>query len=455
MLLLVTIVVVVGFAFLASEYWNRLFGSDSLLGIQPFSRWLIAGLIVPSAVWIFLNCGLFSALPPLLPGIAMAKSRGANWMPLILRYPIPGLLAIASFWAAITFIHLMVVIGIAAKPRKEFWIVTGIVSLLISPFVWLTWAKGGLAWSGIAVLFWLVPVTHCTASMVSRKKPQPFYARAIARMKMGKYQEAESEVIQQLETSQEDFEGWMMLAELYATQFNDLPQADRVVYDVCSQPNVTSLQISLAFHRLADWHLKLGNDPVSARRALAEIPHRLPETHFARMAQVRAQQLPANAKEWLDQQKPKTFRLPTLSSGLDESPSRPGTQLSRTDAAALANECVERLKRDPNDAGSRERLAELLVEDLGKVDLGIEQLQLLLQMPDQPEKKRAEWLSRLAGWHFRHRKDPAATKEVLQRLIREHPQTAQGFAAQRWLNLLDMEARFEKKPATTVPLENG
>lgn len=446
MLLLITVVVGIGLALLTCEYWHRLFGAESVLGHVSFSRWVGTGLIGPGVVWMFLNCGFFSALPPLLPEIAMAQSSGGNWVPLLLRQAGPGLMVIATYWAAVTFVHLAVVIGVHGESRLEFAIVTVVIAVLMSPLFWLLGRNGGLAWAGTAVLFWLVPVTHCTASLASRSKPAPIYARAVARMKLGKYQEAETEVIRQLEVCEEDFEGWMMLAELYATQFNDLSEADRTVRAVCRQPNATPLQVSLAYHRLADWHLKLGDDPVAAKRALEEIPQRLPGTHFARMAQQRAQQLPASRQELLEQKKARTIRLPALGGDLDAPVEREGPRLSRRDAAELANECVQRLKENPDNPAPREKLAFLCVDELNKVDLGIEQLRLLIDMPGQPENKRAEWLSSLAAWEFRHRRDRVAAKAVLSRLIREHPQSAQGFAAQRWLNLLEMEERsFQAK----------
>src|SRR2546430_17506194 len=103
--------------------------------------------------------------------------------------------------------------------------------------------------------------------------------------------DAELEVLHELEKCEEDFDGWLMLAELYARHFHDLPEADRTIRELCGQPNVTGIQISLALHRLADWHLDLGADPLSARNALAEICQRWPGTHFARMAQLRINQL--------------------------------------------------------------------------------------------------------------------------------------------------------------------
>ena len=67
---------------------------------------------------------------------------------------------------------------------------------------------------------------------------------------------------------------------------------------------------AVQLHRLADWHLKLGDDPVGARRALEGLERRLPDSHFARMAQQRAGQLPHDRAELLEQRKPRTLRLP-------------------------------------------------------------------------------------------------------------------------------------------------
>ena len=68
------------------------------------------------------------------------------------------------------------------------------------------------------------------------KKMPPMYARAIARMKFGKYSEAEWEIIRELEKCEDDFDGWMMLAGLYANQFNDLPRPSRASSKSATSP---------------------------------------------------------------------------------------------------------------------------------------------------------------------------------------------------------------------------
>ena len=112
--------------------------------------------------------------------------------------------------------------------------------------------------------------------------------------------------------------------------------------------------------------------------------------------------------------------------------------------AGLAQQLTQQLTRDPNDVSAREKLAHLLAEPLGEADLAIEQIELLLSMPAQPDRKRAEWLSLIAAWQLRHRHDPAAARSSLQRLIHEFPNSAPAFAAQRRLSLLNAEAAARK-----------
>src|SRR5258708_30242965 len=113
----------------------------------------------------------------------------------------------------------------------------------------------------------------------------PMYSRAIARIKFGKYSEAEIEIIHQLENAEDDFDGWMMLAELYAKNFNDLPEAEKTVLEICNHPKTNPTQLSIALHRLPDWPLHPAADPETpppARPANFAPP---PGTPLALMAQ--------------------------------------------------------------------------------------------------------------------------------------------------------------------------
>ncbi len=67
-------------------------------------------------------------------------------------------------------------------------------------------------------------------------------------------------------------------------------------------------------------------------------------------------------------------------------------------AFEMANACVDKLKHDPNNVLAREKLARIFAERLHKPYLDIEQLHLLLNMPDQEAGRRAEWLGLVAAW---------------------------------------------------------
>ena len=108
---------------------------------------------------------------------------------------------------------------------------------------------------------------------------------------------------------------------------------------------------------------------------------------------------------------------------------------------------MDQLTSDPNNASAREELARLFAEPLEQVDLAIEQVRLLLEMPDQPPAKRAEWLSLIAAWQIRYRTDPQAALETLRQIVVEYPQSPQAFAAQRRLNLMDAERRAREATA--------
>jgi hypothetical protein len=66
-------------------------------------------------------------------------------------------------------------------------------------------------------------------------------------------------------------------------------------------------------------------------------------------------------------------------------------------------------------------------------------LALLLNLPDQTDSRRAEWLGLTAAWHIKYRRDTDAGRKALERLIEEFPRTPQAFSARRRLQLLDRE----------------
>ena len=403
--------------------------------------WSIKGFLVPMATWAILNVGLAWNLQPFMPQVQAAQNSGRGWLGAFFRVLDQGGFIISSAWTAgtLAWVLAQTVAGAEEEARASFKALCRICLIgMVLPALGLV-LLGGWPMLGLAATAILAPIAGCAPAIFHTRRRTPFYSRAIARMKLGKYSEAEWEIIRQLEECEDDFQGWMMLAELYACHFHDLPEAERTILEACDQPRTSPPQLSLALHRLADWHLKLRADPAAAKWTLQIICDRLKGTHLAHMAQLRINQLPESAEELRETQGGKPIPLPALGDNLDSAAPEPGSKLERRKAAEMANACVEKLKQDPNNVSARERLARLFAEQLDRADQGIEQLGLLLGMPDQPEARRAEWLGLTAAWHLKYRRDSEAAREILERLVREFSQTPQALAAQRRIRLMNEE----------------
>jgi tetratricopeptide (TPR) repeat protein len=405
--------------------------------------WSLKGLVLPFAIWTLMNLGLSWNLQPFMPEIQAAQNAGTNWLKPYFRMLGYGSFIISSDWAAITLALILAKasVGLDREPRRDFkalcW--TAFLGMLLPAAIIIL--LGGWPLLGLAASAILVPIAGYSPAILQPAKTRPIYARAVAKMKFGKYKEAEWEIIRELEKCEDDFEGWLMMAELYAGQFKDLSEAEQTILEICQHPNTTSPQLSIALHRLADWYLKLGDDPEAARRALEVICDRLPGSHLARMAQLRMNQLPVSQQDLREQREAKPVPLPALGDSLDDEIAPPESKLDHQRAVDMANACVEKLKQDPNNVPARDKLARLLAERLHKPDMAIEQITLLLNMPEQENARRAEWLGLIAAWHIKYRQDVETGRRILERVLEEFPHTPQALAARRRIQLLDVQAR--------------
>lgn len=408
--------------------------------------WAFKGLAIPFLLWTLMNFGLSFELQPFMPAVQKAQNSGPGWFFTFLGVVAVGWTLIASYWAAITILWALARARRTATPEARGDLRSLSLTCLVVtavPIAWLLWI-GGWFLLGIAALLLLLPIAGYSQGILKPPKPRPMYSRAIARMKFGKYSEAELEIIRQLENAETDFNGWLMLADLYANQFKDLTEAEQMVLEICDQPDATPSQISVAMHKLADWQLAVANDPEAAARALQVISLRLPNTHLARMAELRRGQLPRTPGELQEQRQPRHIPLPALSDPLSPPPLA-GAALDSEQALQTVGELTARLTANPNHIADREKLARLLANPLGKGELAIEQIELLLGMAEQPDAKRVEWLGLMATWQLQLVQDEAAGQTTLERIVREFPGSPQGFTAQRRLNLLRAEAAARRK----------
>lgn len=402
--------------------------------------WAIKGVAAPLLVWLIFNCGVSELFPPLMAQI-QAAPRG--WAKVGAFFDVAGssFCVIGSYWAAATLGWLLRELEPQAENRRQFnRTVLGLSAFLVPLAMLIIWGFGAAS-AGVAGVMWLGPVVQAVIPLTLRERAAPSYVRAVVNIHGDKYREAESAVIEELEKSEDDFNGWLMLAELYANHFDDLPGAERIIRETCAQAGTNASQFCVAFNALADWHLKLADDPAAARLALEEICQRFPDTHMERMARLRLQQLPANREELLAQRAPKLIRLPALGGNLDHPAGAPASPAERKAAAARANACVQKLQKSPDDIAVREELARILAEQLDKAGAGIEQLELLLNMAGVSANQAAEWMELVAAWQIKYLGDLPKGRETLERLVRRYPQSSQAFGAQRRINLMDLEAK--------------
>jgi hypothetical protein len=402
------------------------------------TRWAAKGIVTPLAIWVLMNVGLTWWLQPFMPQIQEAIEAGTSRVQPFLLVTGYGVFVVTSFWMAATLGWVLAGFSRELKGEershlKSVCLGCGIV-LALPALVFLL--LGGWPLAGFAVSLMLIPIAAYAPNLPSNaRKAPPMYAKAIARLKFGKYAEAEMEIIHQLEKYEDDVEGWLMLAELYASQFDDLPEAERTVLELCENPQTNPSQLSIALHKLADWHLRLGHDPAAAQKTLQRICHKLPGTHLAHMAQLRINQLPKNAEEMTQHAKP--IALPHA-----ESPQRHAPVLPEAvphEVSNTAGACLAALRQDPNDVATREKLAELFAGPLGQPGRGVQQLLTLCELAGQPEPKRAGWLALAAAWQLELMQDIEAGRASLERLIQEHPESAQAASASERLRALQSE----------------
>ncbi len=442
MLLFITIAAAAGFLMTAFAFWKRFAGGE-WAGPEGrlFLRWVITGAIGPCLVWFLLNTGWIG--PPVWPLVTPLSAGLGAWWASFIDPLTAGIFLITSSWGGLTAFWLLARGYDQTEDRRAFQVICGAWSFLLVPGMALVLLAGGWGAIGLALMLGGFTLFHATRGLVEVKQLPPSYARAQARLSFGKYEEAEMEVIQELERCETDFEGWLMLADLYATHFDDLAGADQTLRGICDEPFITPVQFSIAMHKLADWHLKLGHDPVAAGEALERIGRRAPGTHLEKMARQRLDQLPATREELLARERGKPLPLPHL----PDIVTPPGPRLPRDQARVLADACVKELEHNPDDVMAREKFARLLAESLEAPGPAIEQLELLLAQGHQPPAKRAEWLIVMAGWHARLRDDTDTARLVFQEVLRDFPGSPHAAEAQRRISLLNLQARF-RRPST-------
>jgi tetratricopeptide (TPR) repeat protein len=273
---------------------------------------------------------------------------------------------------------------------------------------------------------------------------RPFYSIARAKQKRGHYQEAIAEVHKQLQRFPEDYEGWMLLAEIYASDLKDNLSAQDCLKEILRHDGHAPRNIVYTLNRSADWHLEHAADREAARAALDEIIQRFPGSEFAHTAAQRIAHL-TSSQMLSDQRQRPTIRLAHHDAkiGLEGKVAdpRPISEEPTESAARL----VEHLQSFPDDAEAREQLATLYADHFQRMDLAADQVEQLIGTPGATQKEIAHWLNLLADFHLRVDQDRSATEAALKRIIDLFPGSAVAGLAESRLAYLEGEFRRNSK----------
>lgn len=282
-------------------------------------------------------------------------------------------------------------------------------------------------------------------------EPRPAYSIAQARLKRGQFLEAIAEVRRQLARFPTDFEGHMLLAQIQAENLKDLPAAELTIERWCAQPGHATANLVFALYSLADWHLQVGQDRDSARRALERIIERFPNTEFALGAAQRIAHL-ASTDMLLSPHERAKF---VVKEGPQNLGLRRGTEqaaLAEPDPAEQAAAYVKHLQEHPLDTEVKEKLAILYLDHYGRLDLATLQLEEMINFPNQPSRLVARWLNLLADLQIRGGADYETVRQTLERIIEREPEAAAAQLARNRLALLKLEL---KANATKQPVKMG
>jgi len=302
----------------------------------------------------------------------------------------------------------------------------------------------GLIWAPEIGAFVAKPISNLFDGGDQEIEPQPLYSIAEAKRKQGKYLEAVAEIRKQLAKFPGDHTGMMMLAEIQAEHLQDLAGAQTTIERLLSEPEPAATSVSAALNRLADWHLKLGQDPDSARAALERIVQSCPETEHAYHASQRIAHL-TTPEMLAEKRQPHRIKIGQYDQrlGLRETPAALQTPVD--DAAAQASNYVKHLEQFPCDSDAREKLALIYADHYQRLDLAADQFEQLIAQPNAPARRIVQWLNQLADLSIKHSADVPAARQTLQRIIDLYPNSAAAESARNRIAHLQLELRSQKK----------
>lgn len=296
------------------------------------------------------------------------------------------------------------------------------------------------------------PITGLFDGGMEPQDAKPLYSTAMAKRQRGKYLEATVAIREQLAKFPHDYEGICLLARIQAEDMKDLPSAEMTVNRFCAFPKAPPKQIAASLTQLADWHLQIVQDTDSARAALEGIIARFPGTELAVAAGQRIAHLGGAAKILLGKHDPQAMAVPQ---GIDNLGLRESMEFlvpTEENPGKLAGEYVKHLDLHPHDTDIREKLAVIYADHFQRLDLAVGELAQMINLPNQPPKRVAHWLTVLANLQIRHGADYATVRQTLQKIVDTFPELPVADSARSRIAHLALEFKGRKEETPGVKL---
>lgn len=302
----------------------------------------------------------------------------------------------------------------------------------------------GILWAPHIGALLAKPITSFYDGGDPEPEVRPLYSMARAKQKRGKYQEAIAEVRKQLDRFPEDYEGWMLMAEIYGNELKDNRGAQDCLEEILRHEKHAPRNIAFTLNRSADWHLELASDREAARAALEEIIRRLPNSEFSHAASQRIAHLTTD-QMLSDKKERPTIHLTRRDEYIGLQGQVADPRPSAEDPATQANNLLSHLRSHPDDVDAREQLATIYAEHYRRMDLATQEIEVLISMPGAGQKEIAHWLNKLVDLHLSVDGDRVAAENALHRILQLFPGSAVAGLAQSRLAHLDGEFRRNAK----------
>ena len=305
-------------------------------------------------------------------------------------------------------------------------------------------------WLPAAVESLLSGLTGAMTGGNQQVEAKPFYFRALAKRRQGKFSEALAEIDTELLKFPGNLEGLLLKAEIQCDDLKNLPAATGLLEEIIQTPDRPRDERLAAQFRLAELLLHRVRDIPAGRAVLERILEENPETEAAHTARQHLAHLPGADADAVFGRKKLVVVHHETSLGLTEDLG--ASTLPQENWTQRAQEWVAHLEAHPNDWEAREKLATIYADQFQRIPLAIDQIRLLIDQPGQPPKRIVGWLNRIADLELRAQTGVDAARAALEEIRSRYPESP--WSDQAALRLATL-GRAERSHAPTPTLKLG